>query len=124
MNILSAVAVSAVILSGTGIAAAANSLRVAETGGFLLGNAYRCGVADERVVSAGKVIRQLITAASDDPGEKRAARSRFAELFRVAARAESGGRDSLPPCKAILVQFERLERLGDSPGLLTAHRAP
>ena len=124
MHVLSVIAASAVILSGAGIAAAANSLRIAETGAFVLGNAHRCGVADDRVVRAGKVIRELITAASDDPSEQVAARARFAEMFRIAARTEGTGRVSTPPCKAVLAQFERLEHFRDSPGLLTAPRSP
>jgi hypothetical protein len=35
---------------------AADPTQLAETGGFFLGNASRCGVAVERVESAGKVI--------------------------------------------------------------------
>jgi hypothetical protein len=124
MHVFSVIAASAVILSGTQIAAAANSMRIAETGAFVLGNAHRCGVADDRVVRAGKVIRELITAASDDPSEQMAARSRFAEMFRIAARAEAAGRVSIPPCKGVLAQFERLEHFRDSPGLLTAPRSP
>src|SRR5215469_13249024 len=124
MHVLSTVAISAMILSGTGIAAAANSIRIAETGAVLLGNAYRCGVADERVVRAGKIIRELMIAASDDPSQRIAAKSRFAEMFRAAAQAEGSVRLSNPPCKAVLSQFERLEHLGDSPGLLAGPRSP
>ena len=121
MHVLSMIAASAVILSGTGIAAAANSIRIAETGALLLGNAHRCGVADERVVRAGKVIRELMIAASEDPSQRIAAKSRFAEIFRAAARTDGSAN---PPCKAVLVQFERLEQLGDSPGLLAGRRSP
>ena len=124
MHVLSTVAISAMILSGTGIAAAANSIRIAETGAVLLGNAYRCGVADERVVRAGKIIRELMIAASDDPSQRIAAKSRFAEMFRAAAQAEGSVRLSNPPCKAVLSQFERLEHLGDSSGLLAGPRSP
>ena len=124
MRVLSVIAASAVLLSGTGIAAAANSIRIAETGALLLGNAHRCGVADARVVRAGKVIRELITAASDNASEQMAAKSRFADAFRAAGRAEGAGRVSIPPCRAVLTQFERLERLADSPGLATAPRNP
>ena len=124
MHVLSTVAISAVILSGAGIAAAANSIRIAETGAVLLGNAHRCGVADERVVRAGKIIRELMIAASDDPSQRIAAKSRFAEMFRAAAQAEGSARLSNPPCKAVLAQLERLEHLGDSPGLLAGPHSP
>jgi len=83
--------------------------RIAETGAFLLANAYRCGIADERVVRAGKVIRDLIAAASDGAGEEIAAKSRFAEIFRTSARPEGDARATVPPCKTVLTQFERLE---------------
>jgi len=124
MHVLSMIAASAVLVSGTGIAVAANSVRIAETGAFLLGNAHRCGVADERVVRAGKVIRELMIAASEDPSQRMAAKSRFAEIFRAAARTDGSAGMSNPPCKAVLVQFERLEQLGDPPGLLAGRRSP
>src|ERR1700759_5261450 len=102
--------------AGIGAARAANPTRIAETGAFLLGNAYRCGVADLRLVPAGKVIRELIVAAADDPGEQTSAKSRFAEIFRDSARAEGNGRTPTPPCKTVVTQFERLEQFHDHPG--------
>jgi hypothetical protein len=124
MYVFSVIAASAVILSGIGTAAAANSIRIAETGAVLLGNAHRCGVPDERIVRAGKVIRELMIAASEDPSQRMAAKSRFAEMFRAAARTDGSAGMSNPPCKAVLAQFERLEQLGDSPGLLAGRRSP
>ena len=115
---------AALLFCGTGLAAAANSVRIAETGAFLLGNAHRCGVADNRVVRAGRVIRELIAAASDSASEQTAAKSRFADMFRAAAQAEGDRRTTVPACKAVLAQFERLEQFRDSPGLLTAPRRP
>jgi hypothetical protein len=105
----------ALLVSGNSIAAAANSTRIAETGAILLGNALRCGVADERVVRAGKVIRDLIAAASDRASEQIAAKSRFAEIFRVSARQDGEARAAVPPCKAVLTQFERLEHFRGQP---------
>jgi hypothetical protein len=43
---------TALILVGIGAAEAADPTLLAETGGFLLGNAHRCGVAVERVERA------------------------------------------------------------------------
>ena len=123
MRLLPILAAAALLLFGTGLAAA-NSIRVAETGALLLGNAHRCGVADDRVVRAGKVIRELIVAASNDANEQMAAKSRFAEMFRATAQREGDGRTAVPPCKAVLTQFERLERFRDSPGLLAARSRP
>ena len=110
------ISAAALLLSGSGASAAANSTRIAETGAYLLGNAHRCGVADERVVRAGKVVRDLIAAASDDAGEQIAAKSRFAEIFRASARPEGDARTSIPPCKTVVTQFERLEHFRDRAG--------
>jgi hypothetical protein len=124
MHPLPILTASALLLAGTGFAAWANSIRIAETGAFLLGNAHRCGVADERVVRAGRVIRELITAASDDPSEQMAAKSRFAEMFRAAAQTVGSGHAGILPCKAVLTQFEQLERFRASAGLLPAPEHP
>jgi hypothetical protein len=110
------IAAAALLVSTSAAALAANPTRIAETGAFLLGNAYRCGVADERVVRAGKVIRELIVAASDDTGQQTAANSRFAEVFRESARAEGNGRMPVPPCNSVVGQFERLEQFHDQVG--------
>jgi hypothetical protein len=104
---------SALLLVATEVIAAANSTRIAETGAYLLGNAHRCGIPDERVVRAGRVIRELIIAATDDPKEQMAAKSRFAKIFRAAALPEGDGHAAIPPCKTVLTQFERLEQFRD-----------
>ena len=104
------------LLSAGGTASAANPTRIAETGAFLLGNASRCGVADDRVVRAGKVIRELIVAAADDEREQSAAKSRFAEIFRESARPEGNGHTPIPPCRTVVMQFERLEQFYDQTG--------
>jgi hypothetical protein len=62
------------------------------------------------------VIRDLIAAASEDPSEQMAEKSRFAEMG-AAGQAEGGGRTAIPTCKAVLTQFERLEHFPDPPGL-------
>ena len=48
----SAVTTALMLLLGIGVAKAANPTLLAETGGFLLGNAHRCGIAVERVEGA------------------------------------------------------------------------
>ena len=50
--------------AGAGVAEAAYMAQLAETAGFLLGNAHRCGVPTDRVERAGKMIHRLIVAAS------------------------------------------------------------
>jgi hypothetical protein len=117
MQPMPVLAVSALLVFGSGSVAAANSARIAETGAFLLGNAYRCGVADARVVRAGRVIRELIAAASDAPGDQVAAKSRFAEIFRASAQPEGDGHRPAPSCKMIMTQFERLEHFHDQVGV-------
>jgi len=107
---------AALLHLASGATWAANPTQIAETGAYLLGNAHRCGVADERVVRAGKVIRELIVAAADGAGEQIAAKSRFAEIFRETARPEGNGRTPIPPCHTVVSQFERLEQFHDQTG--------
>jgi len=97
-----AVTTALLLLLGTDVAKAADSVQLAETAGFLLGNAHRCGVA--------KVIQRLIVAASHDPTEEAAANSRFAETFEVAAFPDRERDALIPPCEVVVAQFERLER--------------
>ena len=97
------------MLLGTGIANAADSARLAESGGFLLGNAHRCGVATDRVEKAGKVIHDLIVAASYDSTEEAVADSRFAQIFMASAFPDQDGA-LIPPCGVVIAQFDRLER--------------
>ena len=110
------IAAAALLFSLSGSAGAANPTRIAETGAFLLGNAHRCGVADDRVVRAGKVIRELIVAAADHPSEQTAAKIRFAEMFRESARPEGNGRTPTPACHTVVSQFERLEQFHGQAG--------
>ena len=105
-----AVTTALLLLLGTGVAKAANSVQLAETGGFLLGNAHRCGVPTDRVEHAGHVIHNLIVAASYDPTEEAAADSRFAQIFMASAFPDQDGDALIPPCKVVIAQFERLER--------------
>jgi len=93
-----------------GAAQGADLTAIAETGGFLLGNAHRCGVPADRVAHAGKVIQAIIGAASRDQDEEAAAGSRFAQIFMASALPEQGGDALMPPCKMVIAQFERLER--------------
>jgi len=105
-----AVTTAVLLLLGAGVAKAADSTQLAETGGFLLGNAHRCGVPTDRVEHARKVIHDLIVAASYDPTEKAAADSRFAQIFVASAFPDQEGDALIPPCKVVIAQFERLER--------------
>jgi hypothetical protein len=90
--------------------------QLAETGGFLLGNARRCGVPVERVESAGKVIHDFIAAAAKDASEAAAADSRFSEIFIASALPDQTRRpdpDAFRSCTVVIQQFDRLERHHD-----------
>ena len=73
MRPILAVTTAMLLLLGAGVAEAADSTRLAETGGFLLGNAHRCGIPTDQVERAG--IQRLIVAASYDATEEAAVRS-------------------------------------------------
>jgi hypothetical protein len=96
-------------LLGIGVAEAADPTQLAETAGYLLGNARRCGVPTERVGHAGKVIHDLIVAAAYDRTEEAAADSRFVEIFMASAFQDYEG-PLIPPCNVVVAKFERLER--------------
>ena len=104
-----AVTIPVLSLMGIGVAEAADPTLLAETGGYHLGNARRCGVPIERVERAGRVIHDFIAAVARDPSEAAAADSRFAEIFLASALTD-GDRDAFPSCTIVVQQFARLER--------------
>jgi hypothetical protein len=104
-----AISIPVVWLMSVGLAEAADPTLLAETGGYLLGNAQRCGVSVERVERAGKVIHDFIVAASKDSNEAEAANSRFSEIFLASALPDRDS-DAFPSCTVVIQQFERLER--------------
>jgi hypothetical protein len=104
-----AIATALPLMLAAGATKAADPTVLAETGGFLLGNAQRCGVSNERVERAEKVIRDFIVAAAKDSSEVAAADSRFAEIFLASALPDRD-RDAFPSCVIVIQQFERLEQ--------------
>jgi hypothetical protein len=108
---------TALLLSSITVAKAADPIRLAETGGFLLGNAQRCGVPPARVIQAGKVIHHLIVAVSFDPTEEAAAASRFTEIFAASAHPDRQGDVLIPACGIVIAQFQRLEQHHQQAGL-------
>jgi hypothetical protein len=98
------------------VAEPANPTQLAETAAYLLGNAHRCDVADERVEHAGTAIHDLIVVAARDSAEAVAAGSRFVEIFSALA-APSQDRDGFPSCKVVIARFERLEGHHQEAGL-------
>src|SRR6202040_3064724 len=114
MRSIFAVTTPLLLLLGMGVADAADPTQLAETGGFLLGNARRCGVPVEPVENAGKVIHDFIAAAAKASNEAAAADSRFSEIF-LATALPNQGQDASPPCTVVIQQFDRLERYHDQP---------
>ena len=99
---------TALLLSGSVMAEPANPTQLAETAAYLLGNAHRCGVADERIEHAETAIRDLIIVTARDSGEAATAESRFVEIFSAIA-APSQGRDGFTSRKVVIARFQRLE---------------
>ena len=122
MRSTSAVTTALILLLGTGVAEAGNPTLLAEGGGFLLGNAHRCGVAVERVERAGNAIHDFIVAAARDSSEAAAADSRFAEIF-LASALPSQDPDAFPSCTVVIEQFDRLERHHEQVGRNRGTRA-
>ena len=112
MRSIFAVTTPLLLLLGMGVADAADPTQLAETGGFLLGNARRCGVPVERVESAGTVIHDFIAAAARDSNEAVAADSRFSEIF-IATALPNQDPNAFPSCTVVIQQFDRLERHHD-----------
>ena len=110
------ISAAALLLLSTGVAEAADPTQLAETAGFLLGNAHRCGVPPERVGHAGRVIHELIVAASNDRTEEAAADRHFVEIFMASAFPDRET-SLIPPCNAVIAQFERLERHHQQSGM-------
>jgi hypothetical protein len=110
MRALLPLATGALLLSSISVARAADPVLLAETGAYLLGNAQRCGVTTERVLRAGRVIRDMIASLPAEPSEKEIAGSRFASMFLSSAHPSTDTELSVPGCNDVVAQFERLER--------------
>jgi hypothetical protein len=82
---------------------------IAADGGFLLGNAHRCAIASDRIVHAGRVIRGLIAAASDDAKADAAATKRFTEFFVVSAFADPND-EPAASCVVVADELARLDK--------------
>ena len=113
-----AVTTALTLLLGIGVVEAADPTMLAQTAGFLLGNAHRCGVPDERVERAGKVIHDMIVAAAAyDPSEAAAADSRFDEMFLASAFPNQDPEALIPSCAVVVTQFYRLEQHHQQAGM-------
>src|SRR3954453_20892122 len=83
--------------------------RIAANGGFLLGNAHRCGIVDSRVTRAGQLVRTLIAATSPDDKAEEEATGRFSAFFLLSAVADPKTDKLVASCKRITAELRRLE---------------
>src|SRR3954451_13010511 len=83
--------------------------RIAANGGFLLGNAHRCGINDNRMMYAGQLIRTLISAAAPDDKAEEEATARFSTFFLVSAEAGPKSDKLVTSCKRVTAELRRLE---------------
>ena len=111
MSALTAATVAALLVANP---SATDADRLAANGGFLLGNAHRCGIAGDRIVEAGQLVRDLIAATAEDAHAQEEATSRLARFFLVTAVLEDS---STPPksqpvasCQKVAKEFDPLER--------------
>jgi hypothetical protein len=109
MSVL-ALTTAGLLLAASPGAATGDADRLAANGGFLLGNAHRCGIAAERVVRAGQLIRELILAAAEDAKEQETATVRFAVFFLASAFPESGKGKLVASCQIVASELDKLER--------------
>jgi hypothetical protein len=92
--------------------------RIAANGGFLLGNAHRCGIDESRVTRAGQLIRTLISAASGDDKAEEEATARFSAFFLVSAVADPKTDKLVASCKRITTELRQLESHRADPPLV------
>ena len=102
-----AITVAALLVSSPSVT---DADRIAANGGFLLGNAYRCGIDDNRMTHAGRLIRTLISAAAPDDKAEKDATARFSAFFLVSAEADPKSDKLVASCKRITAELRRLER--------------
>jgi hypothetical protein len=104
------VAVALLFFSGIGVAAAADPMRLAVNGGFLVGNAYRCGVPTDRVKRAEGIIYDFIAATACGPKQQTAADAYFADSFVASAFPNKARYAPVPSCDVVVTRFDRAER--------------
>lgn len=103
------VGIAAVVLGTMALGTAhADSLGMAERGGFLLGAARHCGISEARVLRVGQAVVAAVAADGDDSGDAAGATTRFAQFF-VAASAVDTSRLALR-CAVVSAEFAKLER--------------
>ena len=81
-------------------AQASDATSLADKAGFLVGHAYRCGVDQARLERSATLVGRLISALSEDDGDKEAAREEFTERLLAGAFADKFA-DQTPSCAAV-----------------------
>lgn len=107
MSLIAAASIAALLIASP---SQTDADRLAANGGFLLGNAQRCGIATARIEREGRLIRGLVAAAAAGTGTEHAATSRFAAFFLVSALANDRGGAPLASCAIVTREFARLEQ--------------
>ena len=108
MSLVAATTVAALLIASP---STTDADRIAANGGFLLGNAHRCGIDTDRVVHAGQLVRDLIAAATGDSKEAaEAASERFARFFIVSAFADPTKEKFVASCAIVGTELARLEQ--------------
>lgn len=105
--LLAATTVAALLIANPSVS---DADRIAANGGFLLGNAHRCGIETSRIVHAGRIVRGLIAAATDDGKDDTAATTRFAEFFVVSAFADPSTEKLSVSCTKVAGELAKLEK--------------
>ena len=103
---VAAITVAALLVASPSIT---DADRIAAKGGFLLGNAHRCGIDDNRMTHAGQLIRTLISAAAPDDKAEEDATARFSAFFMVSAVPDPKSNELVASCKRITAELRRLE---------------
>jgi hypothetical protein len=103
---------AAALIGLASVAFAGEASQVAARGGFLMGQAVRCGVAAERLEPSAKLMGDLIVALSIDAQESTAAKDQLVdEIFTYALASASDG--PAPSCMLVERDLERFERHHD-----------
>ncbi len=103
---VAAITVAALLVASPSIT---DADRIAANGGFLVGNAHRCGVDEARVTRAGRLVRTLIAAASPDDKAEEEATARFSAFFLVSGLADPKTDKLVASCKRITAALRTLE---------------
>lgn len=101
---------AAVLLIASPSPGSGDAAGLAAKGGFLLGNAQRCGIESDRVMRAGRLVRDLIKAEAGDAQEQDEAIKLLARFYVVSATAKPTGQKPVASCPLVTTAFEEFEK--------------